>query len=111
MARQAYEDYPTNGEALHMMPNQYDHENGWIGMYQQGEAFVELEPHKFENLAGLAAHYRMTGLVYLALEVARRHVELNPFSVDALKNLAGLEHYHGDLEVAAELFDRMAAFG
>jgi tetratricopeptide (TPR) repeat protein len=84
MARQAYEDCPTNGEALHILPNRYDHENG---------------------------HFRLTGLVDRALDVARRHVELNPLSVDALKNLAGIEQYHGDLDAAIGLYDRMAALG
>lgn len=111
LAKQAYDDCATNGEALHMLPNQYDHENGWIGMYRQGVAFVELEPHKTENLGRLAGHFRLTGLVGRALDTARRHVELNPLSVDAIKNLAAIEQYHGDLNVAAELYDRMAELG
>jgi TolB-like protein len=111
LAQRAFDDCPTNGEALHILPNQYDHANNWIGMYQQGVAFVELEPHKSENLAQLAGHFRLTGLVDRALQKARRHVELNPLSVDALKNLAGIEQYHGDLEVAAGLYDRMAELG
>ena len=111
LAQQAFDDCPTNGEALHILPNQYDHENGWIGGYQQLMAFVELEPHKSENLAQLAGHFRLTGLTDRAFETARRHVELNPLSVDALKNLAATEQYHGDLDVAAELYDRMVELG
>jgi tetratricopeptide (TPR) repeat protein len=111
LAQQAFDDCPTNGEALHILPNQYDHENGWIGGYQQLSAFVELEPHKSENLSRLAGHFRLTGLVERALEMARRQVELNPLSVDALKNLAATEQYHGDLDVAAELYDRMVQLG
>ena len=88
LAQRAFDDCPTNGEALHILPNQYDHVNGWIGGYQQLSAFVELEPHKLENLAQLAGHFRLTGLADRAFETARRHVELNPLSVDALKNLA-----------------------
>jgi TolB-like protein len=111
LAQRAFDDCPTNGEALHILPNQFDHENPWIGAYQQLSAFVELEPHKTENLAQLAGHFRLTGLPARALETARRHVELNPLSVDALKNLAATEQYHGDLDVAAELYERMAEFG
>jgi TolB-like protein len=111
LAQQAFDDCPTNGEALHILPNQYDHVNGWIGGYQQLSAFVELEPHKSENLAQLAGHFRLTGLADRAFATARRHVELNPLSVDALKNLAATEQYHGDLDVAAELYDRMVELG
>jgi TolB-like protein len=111
LAQEAFDDCPSNGEALHILPNQYDHENRWIGMYRQGMAFVELEPHKTENLSRLAGHFRLTGLVERALDMSRRHVELNPLSVNAIKNLAGIEQYYGDLEVAAELYDRMADLG
>jgi TolB-like protein len=111
LAERAYDDCATNGEALHMLPNRYDHENGWIGQYRQGVAFVDLEPHKTENLGRLAGHFRLTGLVDRALDTARRHVELNPLSVNAIKNLAAIEQYHGNLDVAVELYDRMAELG
>jgi TolB-like protein len=111
LAQKAFDDCPSNGEALHILPNQYDHENRWIGMYQQGMAFVELEPHKTDNLSRLAGHFRLTGLTDRALDLSRRHVELNPLSVDAIKNLAGIEQYHGDLDAAAQLYDRMSELG
>ena len=111
LAQQAFDECPTNGEALHILPNQYDHENPWISSYRQGVAFVQLEPHKSENLARLAGHFRLTGLTDKALDAARRHVELNPLSVNALKNLAGIEQYHGDIDAAAELYDQMSELG
>ena len=111
LAQQAFDECSTNGEALHILPNQYDHENPWISSYRQGVAFVQLEPHKSENLARLAGHFRLTGLTDKALDAARRHVELNPLSVNALKNLAGIEQYHGDIDAAAELYDQMSELG
>ena len=111
LAQRAFDDCPTNGEALHILPNQYDHRNGWIGNYQQGVAFVELEPHKTENLSRLAGHFRLTGLTDRALDVSQRYVDLNPLSVNALKNLAAVEQYHGDLDRAIELYDQMIELG
>ena len=111
LAQQAFDECSTNGEALHILPNQYDHENPWISAYQQGVAFVELEPHKSENLARIAGHFRRTGLTHKALDAARRQLELNPLSVNALKNLAGIEQYHGDLDAAAEFYDQMSELG
>ena len=57
LAEQAIADCPTNGEAMHILPNQYDHPNGWIGTYQQLTAFIEMQPEQLEQYQRLTRLY------------------------------------------------------
>jgi TolB-like protein len=111
LAERAHDDCPTNGEALNILPNQYDHPNGWISMYQQLVAFAELEPHRAEHRERLTGHFNMTGLVDKAFETAQRNLALNPLSVKAIVNLAGIEQYYGDLDRSIELWDQAFELG
>ncbi len=111
LAERAYEDCATNGEALNILPNQYDHPNGAIGQYQQLIAFAEMEPHRAEYRERLTRHFQWTGLIDRAFEYAERDLALNPLSIKAVINLAGTEQYFGDLDRSIELWDRAIELG
>ena len=104
LARIALEHCPTLGEAMHVLPNEYDHENDWIGQHQQLTAFIEMEPHKTENYQRLARHYNDTGHQDRSLQVAQRNYELNPLSVRSIKELASVLLHLGRHEEASEMF-------
>jgi tetratricopeptide (TPR) repeat protein len=111
IARQGVEHCPTLTEAIHHLPNEYDHPNPWIGAYQQLTAFVDMEPQRFENYQRLARHLRETGLLDRAADVAERNVALDPLSVRALKELASTRQQQGRLDEAIELFDLATELG
>ncbi len=73
LASIALENCPTMGEAMHLLPNEYDHDNDWIGAHQQLTAFIEMEPHKTEDYQRLSRHYLNTGHLDRSLEVAQRN--------------------------------------
>jgi len=111
LAEQALALCPTLGEAMHLIPNQYDHENDWIGAHQQLTAFLELQPDRTEYYQRLARHYRETGLLDRAGEVAEKNYALNPLSVKAIKILAAHYQQVGRVEEAIELFDLSIELG
>ena len=111
LARIAIEHCPTLGEALHILPNEYDHENGWISSHQQLTAFIEMEPHKTENYQRLARHYSDTGHQDRAMEVARRNYQLNPLSVRSIKELASVLLQHGLFEESSEMYELATELG
>jgi TolB-like protein len=111
LAETALEHCPTLGEAMHLLPNEYDHENDWIGQHQQLTAFIEMEPHKSENYQRLARHYQETGLKDRATEVAERNYELNPLSVRSIKELASNYQHSGRLDEAIAMYDLAAELG
>jgi len=111
LAETALEHCPTLGEAMHLLPNEYDHENGWIGEHQQLIAFIEMEPHKSENYQRLARHYQETGLKDRAVEVAERNYELNPLSVRSIKELASNYQHAGRSDEAIAMYDLSAELG
>jgi tetratricopeptide (TPR) repeat protein len=87
LATQALQHCPTLTEAIHILPNQWDHENGWISTHRQLAAFIELEPHRTENYQRLARFYRETGFFDRALAVAERDYQLNPLGPRTIKEL------------------------
>jgi TolB-like protein len=111
LARQAFEHCPTLGEALNLLPNQYDHENGWIGQYQQLTAFLEMEPHKLEYYQRLSRHYAESGLVDKGYAMARKNYALDPLSPRAVKQLAGALQFRGEYDEAIELFELAEELG
>ena len=111
IARQAVEHCPTLTEAIHHLPNQYDHPNPWIGAYQQLTAFIEMEPERMENYQRLSRHYQESGLVQRAVEVAERNYALDPLSVRAIKNLGSIYMQAGRLDDAIEQYDLAAELG
>ena len=111
LAETALEHCPTLGEAMHLLPNEYDHENDWIGEHQQLTAFIEMEPHKSENYQRLARHYQETGLKDRAVEVAERNYELNPLSVRSIKELASNYQHAGRSDEAIMMYDLAAELG
>jgi len=111
LAEKALVRCPTLTEAIHLTANEYDHENDWIGQYQQLTAFVEMEPDRAENYQRLSRHYRETGLVDRALEVARKNFAMNPLSPKAAKILAAVYLYAERYDEAVELADLAAELG
>ena len=111
LAGSALEYCPTLGEAMHLLPNEYDHDNQWIGQYRQRVAFVEMEPHRTANRQRLARHFRVTGLVDRSIAAARRNYELNPLSVRTIKEYAAALQDAGRLEEAILMYDRAAELG
>ena len=111
LARTALKHCPTLGEAMHMLPNQYDHENDWIGQYQQLTAFIEMEPHKSENYQRLARHYQETGHKNRAVAVASKNYELNPLSVRSIKELASNYLHAGRFDEAIAMYDLATELG
>lgn len=111
LAETALEHCPTLGEAMHLLPNEYDHENDWIGEHQQLTAFIEMEPHKSENYQQLARHYQDAGLKDRAVEVAERNYELNPLSVRSIKELASNYQHAARSDEAIAMYDLATELG
>jgi len=111
LAKTALEHCQTLGEAMHLLPNEYDHENDWIGGHQQLTAFIEMEPHKSENYQRLARHYQETGLKVRAVEIAERNYELNPLSVRSIKELASNYLHAGRDDEAIAMYDLATELG
>lgn len=111
LAERALADCPTLGEAMHILPNEYDHPNAWLGAYRQLTAFIEMQPEMPENYQRLVRHYRETGLIDRAMEIARQRYAVNPLSVKAIKQLANLVQVYGDIDEAIALYDRATELG
>ena len=102
---------PTLGEAMHLLPNQYDHENDWIGAHQQLTAFLEMQPDRTEYYQRLARHYAETGLLVRAGEIVKKNYALNPLSVKAIKNLAAHYQYVDRVDEAIQMYDLSIELG
>ncbi len=111
LSSRALELCPTLTEALYLVPNQYDHENHWIGEHRQLTAFIDQEPQRFENHQKLAFHYRMTGHFDRALEVAKNNFDFNPLSVRSLKEYGYALQAVGRIEESAAIFDLSIELG
>lgn len=111
LAESALADCPTLGEAMHILPNQYDHENPWIGSHQQLTAFLEMQPDRNEYYQRLARHYRETGLIDQAIAVAEKNFAMNPLSPKPAKVLAGIYQYEQRFDEAVELADLAEELG
>ncbi|NIV18851.1 MAG: hypothetical protein GWN47_10745 [Woeseiaceae bacterium] len=111
LAESALADCPTLGEAMHILPNEYDHPNMWIGSHQQLTAFLEMQPDRNEYYQRLARHYRETGLIDKAVEVGERNYAMNPLSPKPLRILAGVYQYQQRFDEAVELEDLAAELG
>lgn len=111
LAESALADCPTLGEAMHILPNEYDHPNPWIGSHQQLTAFLEMQPDRAEYYQRLARHYRNSGLTHRAAEVAERNYAMNPLSPKALRILAAVYQYQRRFDEAIELADLAADLG
>jgi TolB-like protein len=111
LAQKGLEYCPTLTEAIHHTANEYDHPNPWIGAYQQLTAFIELEPQRAENYQRLSRHFRETGLVDRALEVAEHNFAMNPLSPKAAKILSAVYQYAERYDEAIELADLAADLG
>lgn len=107
----AYEQCPTLGEAMIFLPNQRDHDNGWIGTDQQLRAAIEMEPHQTENYQKYARHLREVGRLEKSVEVARYNYLLNPLSVRSIKELAFAYMQQLRWDKADELFLKQAELG
>ena len=111
LAEQALSDCATLGEAMHILPNPFDHENPWIGSHQQLTAFIEMQPENLEYYQRLTRHYWDTGLTNRALETAEKNYAMNPLSPRAIRNLAAVYQYAGNLDRAIELWEELQALG
>lgn len=111
LAGEALEHCPTLTEAIHIMPNQWDHENPWIGTYRQLTAFIELEPHRSENYQKLSRHYLDVGLTERSLAVADRDYALNPLSPRTIKERGSTLMKLRRWDEAIAMFDLAAELG
>jgi TolB-like protein len=111
LAAIALEHCATLGEAMHILPNEFDHENHWIGAHQQLTAFIKMEPHKSENYQRLSRLYRDTGLLTRSLEVAQQNYALNPLSVRSIRELASALQNLGRTDEASEMYDLAIELG
>jgi len=111
LASIALEHCSTLGEAMHLLPNEFDHENDWIGQHQQLTAFIEMEPHKTENYQRLSRHYRETGHQDRSLEVAQSNYRLNPLSVRSIRELANALLHLGRDEESSEMYELATELG
>ncbi|MDX1507552.1 MAG: hypothetical protein R3358_04680 [Woeseiaceae bacterium] len=111
LAEQALADCATLGEAMHILPNPFDHENPMIGQYQQLTAFIEMQPEMLEYYQRLTRHYWDTGLTDRAMATAQQNYALNPLSPRAIRNLAAVYQYAGNLDRAIELWEELQALG
>ncbi len=111
LASKALQHCPTLTEAIHIMPNEWDHPNPWIGSYQQLTAFAELEPHRSENYQRLSRHYRDVGLNDLALGVIERDYALNPLSPRTIKERAFTMQKLRRWDEAIAMYDLAAELG
>ncbi len=105
LSSRALELCPTLTEAMHLVPNQYDHENRWIGEHRQLTAFIEMEPQRSENRQRLSFHYRQTGHLDRALGVAKENYALNPLSVRTIKEYAHTLQAVGRIEESTDVFN------
>lgn len=110
-AEVAYGQCDTLGEALIFLPNEYDHDNDWIGRDQQLRAAIEMEPHKTENYQKYARHLREVGRIHDSIEVAHKNYILNPLSVRSIKELALVYNQQQRWDEAEELFELQAELG
>lgn len=111
LAEQALADCPTSGDAMHILPNEFDHENPWIGAHQQLTAFLEMQPDRPEYFQRLARHYRETGLRERAREVAEDNFASNPLSPKAIKILAAVYNEPETIDRSIELYDLASELG
>jgi tetratricopeptide (TPR) repeat protein len=111
LAESAVAECATNAEAMHLLPNEYDHANPWLGTWQQLSAFVRMEPSKGEHYQQLSAHYRFTGLNNRAVEVAQTNLAMNPLSPRAMWDLAGALQYDGQLQASSDLYEQAIELG
>lgn len=111
LATQALAICPTSGDAMHILPNEYDHENRWIGTHRQLTAFIDMQPDRTEYYQRLARHYREAGLQERASEVAETNYALNPLSPKAIKILAATYMAPDTIDRSIELYDLAAELG
>ncbi len=111
LAHTALQHCPTLGEAMHLLPNQFDHENDWIGQHQQMLAAIEMEAYKSENYQRLSRHYLDSGHQDRSVDISTRNYELNPLSVRSVKELAFALQHVGRYAEASEMFELSIELG
>jgi TolB-like protein len=111
LAEAAVQLCPTLTEAIHFLPNQWDHPNPWINSYQQLTAFIEMEPHRSENYQKLTRHYRDVGLNERSLATAERDYALNPLGPRTVKELASALMKMRRWDEAIAMFDLATELG
>ena len=111
LAIEALGHCPKLTEAIHWLPNEYDHDKVWIGSYQQLTAFIQMEPHRAENYQRLARVYRETGRPDRAVAIAEQNFAMNPLSPKAAKILSSVYQYAERYDEAIELAELAADLG
>jgi TolB-like protein len=114
LAKRAFAICDRLGEAMLLLPNQFDHENAWIGEAQQYQAIIEMQPDKNEMFNKYSRHLAEAGRLTAARQLARETYELNPLSVRSIKAYAILLQYMGDaadLDESMRLYELQAELG
>ena len=114
LAANAYKICDQLGEAMILIPNEHDHENGLIGATQQFEAAIAMQPDKTEIQNKYARHLGEVGRVSDGRHMARKTYETNPLSIRSIKNYAGALQYTEipeKMDEAASLYDLARELG
>ncbi len=96
LAEQAYALCDNLGEAMILLPNEFDHENEWIGATQEFQAALAMQPDKSEMVNKYTRLLREVGHLQAAKKLARVAYEANPLSVRTIKIYAVVLQYMGD---------------
>jgi TolB-like protein len=114
LAEKAYTICDRLGEAMVMLPNEFDHENNWISGSQQMLAAIAMQPDKNEMYNKYTRLLRETGRLQEARRVARHVYEMNPLSVRSIKIYAVVLQYMEtpeDLDKAEAMYDLQTELG
>ncbi len=110
-ARQAFALCEHLGEAMVLLPNQYDDPNRWINGYQNLAAAIEMQPNKLNLQDQFNRHLRDVGRVTDAGDSARNTYLVNPLSVRAVRSYAGVLQYAGEMDEADRMYQMGAELG
>ena len=110
-ARQAFALCEHLGEAMVILPNQYDHPNRWINAYQNLAAAVEMQPNKLMLHYHLNRHLVDAGRKSDSREAVRNTYLMNPLSVRAVRSYALALMEPETIDEAVRMFERAAELG
>ena len=110
-ARQAFALCEHLGEAMVLLPNQYDHPNRWINGYQNLAAAIEMQPDKLMLQDQFNRHLQDVGRKAKALESAQNTYLMNPLSVRAVRSYALMLIHVGEMDDADRMFQLAAELG
>lgn len=110
-ARQAFSLCEHLGEAMVILPNQYDHPNRWINGYQNLAAAIEMQPNQLMLHDHFNRHLVDAGRKTDSRESVRNTYLMNPLSVRAVRSYAMALMEPETMDEAVRMFERAAELG